>query len=313
MKDSKINKHITINRIKANNAKEYKTAGDFSDTTFWYYTNENAVLNIHKSKYFLVSSISNMNDRDEFELHNNASKFKFALCFCNSEKEEIPMWYLYSGILGAGMTIGITPFYMLCFIDSIMSIYRATQDKLTKEWKPVGKELIRNKDFDIQYDWVYYYDSHKVLNYRNKTYAYTFNNCEFEKIFFIKKAAWEYEKEFRIVISIHKNAFTKFSKYDKVFVKIPNEVTTQFRYKIGPESKYTDFGSDEFKRRFGDILYDIVNIKSKMSKAKLIKKFIKKSDLDIKMNLLDRNHDAIITYYICHKDKIDKELKSKKS
>ena len=49
-----------------------------------------------------------MNDLREADLHGAEKEDIFVQCFCNSDTEKIPMWYLYGGIVGRGASIGFT-------------------------------------------------------------------------------------------------------------------------------------------------------------------------------------------------------------
>jgi hypothetical protein len=166
-------KDMNITTIKKNNKEEYSKATEFSKQKFWYYSNEEGVKNIYNSKSIWVRSIDTMNDLDEINLHKNECENRFALCFCNNEEEEIPMWYLYSGILGTGMSIGIVPSDMLRLISEI-NIIHPVELQVGDSWEPNKNiELKLHKDFDITYDWIYYYreikDSKQIRYKKNLT------------------------------------------------------------------------------------------------------------------------------------------------
>ena len=134
-------KMIESNQIDINGL-----AKDFSDTTFWYYTTLETAKLILKNKCFYVNNLTNMNDKAEADNHKMTANSIYALCFCNSKSEKIPMWYLYSGLTGRGVSIGITPAVMLEFIRSIENVQGVNDNA----------QYLRNKDFDLSAAWVYY-------------------------------------------------------------------------------------------------------------------------------------------------------------
>ena len=81
-----------------------------------------------KSGYFFASNLAIMNDKNEKELHPNNSESVHALCFCNSNTEKIPMWYLYGGITGKGCALGVTPAKMRDWIRMIKEVYVVVEE-----------------------------------------------------------------------------------------------------------------------------------------------------------------------------------------
>ena len=97
-------------------------AKDFSNSSFWYYTNLYTADLILKNKCVYISNLSLMNDIDEAELHCKNKEFIHCFCLCNSDTEKIPMWYLYAGITGQGVSLGFSPSAMIDFISSIKTV-----------------------------------------------------------------------------------------------------------------------------------------------------------------------------------------------
>ena len=86
---------------------------ELSTCRFCYYTRFNVANDILLNKSFHINSLANMNDKDEERMHDAEKNDVFALCFCNSNSEKIPMWYIYSGIAGNGVSIIFTQSLML--------------------------------------------------------------------------------------------------------------------------------------------------------------------------------------------------------
>lgn len=260
---------ITTNELlDKNSAISLKTAKEFCSSTFWYYTSLKTANLILDNHCFHCRNFTEMNDKREADLHGEESQFIHALCFCNSNTEKIPMWYLYSGITGNGASIGITPATMIKFINSIQTVKNAEGTV----------ELVRDKDFELKYGWVYYRKADKTaINYRRTWYRID-DTALFEKDnYFIKDYPWEYEKEFRIVIKNKTNI-----PYDKLVINFPDDLYKSLKIKLAPE--ITELS-------FVDLAADLRGF------HKLLSKKLMHSELSIKMDLCQRNKNEIIEHF----------------
>lgn len=193
--------------------------------------NKKTVQLIIDNQYFLASNLENMNDLNEMKNYKNKNKFHI-LCFCNTNTEKIPMWYLYSGIKGDGVAIGFTPGVFNNWISKL-EIYANNQ------------LLIKDKDYHIYYDWIQYKKSNHSIKYRNKFYSYLHNKNDY----FIKDYPWEYENEFRLVIE-NKTDIT----YDKLKVMLPNKIINKLKLLCAPETSLNTL-------KHSNILYSKLGIK----------------------------------------------------
>lgn len=196
-------------------------AKDFSSYSFWYYTNLHTADLILKNKCIYISNLSLMNDIDEAELHCKNKEFVHCFCLCNSDTEKIPMWYLYAGITGQGVSLGFSPSTMLELISSIKTITTPDQTVV----------LIKDVDFDLDYGWVFYRknETPSQVMYKRKWYSLRDPEKFEENNFFIKSYPWEYEKEFRIIIRNKTN-----QKYDRLVLNI-SDVYKKIKIKLAPE------------------------------------------------------------------------------
>jgi hypothetical protein len=242
-------------------------SSNFTKTSFWYYTRlKNADL-ILKNNCFYCRNLEEMNDKSEAELHGDNSKFIHALCFCNSISEKIPMWYLYSGISGNGVSLGLTSAIMLKFISSIKTV--RTPDNI---------ELQKGTDFEMDFGWVYYrkQDNTRDIKYRGKRYSLIdIDPSDFEtNNYFIKDYPWEYENEFRIIIK-NKTEIP----YEKLIIEIPDDIIDSLKIRLAPELS---------ENSFVNCLPDLKGF------HKYISKKCEHSKLSICMGLCKRNADDII-------------------
>ncbi len=204
-------------------------AKDFSRCTFWYYTKLKTANLILENCCFHCRNFEEMNDRREYELHGENGKYIHALCFCNSNSEKIPMWYLYSGISGNGVSLGLTPSVMLKFIASIKNVTT-----------PTGTNLQKDKDFDVEYGWIFYrkQDNLATVKYKGEWYSLIDSDVSvFERNNnFVKDYPWEYEKEFRIIIK-NKTEIV----YDKLIIDIPKDILKLLKIRYAPELTESTF------------------------------------------------------------------------
>ena len=227
----------------------------------------------------------------------------FVQCFCNSDSEKIPMWYLYGGIAGKGASFGFTPRVMLDYIRSIKYVTELVYDSVKDNYAP-GVQFEIGPDFELQAGWVFYADYELPVkpwpkdsdvvrvNYFNK-----FLNVEeaeqfFDGNFFIKDYPWEYEKEFRLVF-INKTG----RKIDKIRIDLPEAFRAsknrKLKIRLAPEiSNSVDAasGKSEFERCAGEL----VGVAEKNS----YQIYVSKSKLKINMDLLGRSKGDVNEYIV---------------
>lgn len=244
-----------------------------SDNYCHYTAVENAQ-NILNGKYLYISSMEKMNDIDEVKKHASNCEKTFIFSMCNSTTENIPMWYLYSGILGSGVRIRFTKTTMLNFLESIDKIYPVENDSVVS-----STPLLKNDDFDIAFDWVCYVDDiNKKIKHRNKFYKTILDindRINYFDDYFIKKYPWNYENEFRIVIH-NKNK----TNYKRLAIPIDESIIKNLRIMFAPELNIDKKLYTQIKQKFIDL-----GIKEKN---------IETSKLNIRMNLLNRNKVNIV-------------------
>lgn len=245
-----------------------------SNIGFYYFTTIHTaekILATDTGNYIFVSPISIMNDLHERELHSSNGSSIFGLCFCNSDMDNIPMWYLYAGISGQGARIGITAKKMYNFISNIEYVYAV--DKMQ-----IGRRLERGKDFDLEYGWIFYRQDKDCIKYRNQYFTLTDSLLSFEhENYLVKDIEWKYEKEFRLVFHLKGNPPERIAVPldKKALVKsggLSVMLAPELRPRINEKVK-----AEEYAKRLG-----IPSEKVKFSKLK------------IKMDLVSRNQYTII-------------------
>lgn len=256
---------VTADKLRSENNELYKSicdesgkmsTSDFATTTFWHYTKLDTVDKILEGGELHLSCMSETNDTRERDLHEDRDMLNI-ICFCNSDSEKIPMWYLYSGVDGKGAAIGFTPATLMELIRSI----KTAETDSGEAWK-TGEE------FDLMCGWVYYRkrEAPSQVKYKGKWYS-VYDSDKFAKDnYFVKDYPWEYEKEFRI-IAINKTE----KSASKVRIKIPDSVMKKLKIRLAPETndKTAIFEKEGFKKYLDSRIF--------------------KSGLRISMGLLQRN------------------------
>lgn len=267
------NEQLSVQSMKALN-QDAITAVEDSHQGFYHFTTVDTAIKIlgkESDNYIFVSPISAMNDLHERELHKEDGESVYAACFCNSDTDNIPMWYLYAGITGQGARIGLTPNKMHAFIESIQHIHAVDNFK-------IGRRLDRGVDFEMECGWVFYRQDENRIRYRNTYYSLEGPMDDFERgNYFVKDLEWKYEREFRIVFRV------RGTPPERIAVPFDKKLLTKYgglSVMLAPELRpANDKESDisEFAKRF-----------------QLPPDKVKFSSLKIKMDLVSRNRYSII-------------------
>lgn len=236
--------------------------------TFLHYTSAYNAQQILKNESFLFSNMKNMNDKDEESEYGKDAKKVFSLCFVDgkdgTDNEKIPLWYLYSGISGDGVSLGLTSKKMLDWINGIEEVKVLDQDR-----QETGRILKRDVDFYLDYGWVYYLKKNGTVKLRNGKGSINDSKLKFRyrdnpKNMFVKAYPWEYENEFRIVIRTNE-------EFERLKVTLPEEIQKAFQITFAPEAHKNESKNQE-----------AANYLKKGWKTK-------NSGLDISMGLCGRN------------------------
>jgi len=205
-----------ISRFDWNQFSELRTASDLSDylrgreynhTEYYHYTraaNVEKILNGHK---FLLSNVHNFNDKRDVAQFCDPSCY-FSMCFSTGTSENLPMWYLYSGMQGKGARIRLTKSVVRRLIkDSTYALYKM-------EGGAPGKCVVKLKDgenMELEFGDIIYSNNQDVENVCRLKYNTMTNNemplKEFENyrqyhMGFCKGLIWFYEKETRLLIRL---------------------------------------------------------------------------------------------------------------
>lgn len=201
-------------RIQNGNEKYGENRAYYHDR-FFHYTKLKNIDSILKSRSFLLSNCGNSNDPIETEIKDNENSF--ILCFSTGINENLPMWYLYSGVDGMGGCLSFTKSLIYDLVENaIFSVVCEKSDGSSDE-----AELVRGIDFDITLQDVIYakigtLDNDTDIKYNTRV-IHKFNNDEFKKFkdknsAFVKSLIWYYEKETRLLVNLKDGGREKLNK-----------------------------------------------------------------------------------------------------
>lgn len=183
---------------------------------YFHYTslkNVNEILDTKILRFNSLAKTSNDNSEKEkyMEYEKNEKKL-FSLCFSTGMTENLPLWYLYSGIDGCGARIGFTKKSFSTFKDADYFIVEINEEY---PFDKIGKrKKLNKKNYTVICRDILYIgeDAEKSRFYRAKYNGSlkkdisekTYKSIEKEYSSSIKGLIWFYEKETRVTVEITK-------------------------------------------------------------------------------------------------------------
>ncbi len=197
---------IAYAKQKAGNHKYYKH----------YASLERIKDNIIDGKSLYLSRGDFWNDRkDAARLnHDGSSTVNYAMCFSTGQAENVAMWMLYGGILGQGGMIDFTK-------ENMQQILKTPTVELGNfaEDTFVPLQSLTHDQFDIYLADIIYY-SEDSSGYRLTRAEEHVSSISQEIIdgltMYLKKYAWSYERECRLIVSIDRSLVQDDFKHIKI-------------------------------------------------------------------------------------------------
>jgi len=198
--------------------EEYLQGQEYRHGGYFHYTRLDTVDKILSGKTFWLSNVGGFNDMFDQQQFSKKMQFFFSLCFSTGENENLPLWYLYSGIDGQGGRIRLTKSGVQTLIKK--GTYRLVCTEHPNEFMI----LEQGKTMDVEFRDVIYAHEAKGKNLCDLKYN-TMTNHWFPKEDFIqykekhngfcKGLIWYYEKESRLLVRIKGDAETLLRKWMK--------------------------------------------------------------------------------------------------
>lgn len=245
-----------FNKVHNNNDLEgYLYNREFEHSNYYHYTTAKAVDSILSGNSFWVSNVSGFNDTIDKKQFGNEEKFCFSLCFSTGTSENLPLWYLYSGINGKGARISISKSSIQCLVqESTFKLCEFNDNKtIASSFAPIT--LDREKDLVCTFRDVLYYNQVVEGKTRLKYNTMTnndFPDSEFNKYKerhsgFCKSLIWFYEKETRLVLRLNSEIRKKIDSTKKyvIVMKFNEAVRKKMKITFAPNVTKSDMENIE--------------------------------------------------------------------
>lgn len=257
----------------------------FKHTNYYHYSDIEGIKGILNSKKLWISSMCFSNDCTEHNRFGDETYRYFQFCFSTGTTENLPLWFLYSGINGNGARISFDKKVIkdLCDFKNInLELIDTSNDKKLEQ-------LVPNKNCSVEFkDVIYRVQEGKKfrLKYNNQVN----NNFSIDEMYefekknpaFVKDIIWFYEKETRILIKVSSNKIKKelFKNADKspyrIELTIPDNCYSNINLSLSPV-----YGKEDTSV-IDSILQDESVIK--LNRSKILSKYAGQ----IKINLCDK-------------------------
>ncbi len=221
---------------------------EYEHSKYIHYTKLEVIDSILKSCEFWVSDVRELNDRKDREQFDGTAYF--TLCFSTGVNENLPLWYLYSGIDGKGGSIIFTKAKIKKLIqEGKYELWEfENNNKLRKVCDIKNGEnaeisfvdvLYANKDIETKQR----KPQNVALKYNTMT-NYNITNEEFE-VFKkthcgnIKGLIWYYEKETRLLVRLDDELSAKINYKDnprkyKIVLNFSHLTWKEFKISLAP-------------------------------------------------------------------------------
>ena len=205
----------------------YLSGREYSHGDYCHYTGIDTINKILEGKTFWLTSVTGFNDTLDTEQFGEAGGDYFSLCFSTGVNENLPLWYLYSGINGKGGRIQMTK-------DAVRSLIENGRFRLCRAVSKKCQEFLKlelGNDMDLEFrDMVYVREPegneacslkyNTMTNYqvpKEEFRKYKENHCGFWK-----GLIWYYEKETRLLARVKGEAKAHLNQWREADRDIPD-------------------------------------------------------------------------------------------
>lgn len=227
----------------ADRLDEYFLGREYTHAGFFHYTSIGAVESILSSHSFWIGCVADCND-DLDKAQFDSQKEFYSLCFSTGINENLPLWYLYSGIDGMGARIRLTQSTVKKIIDNGKYVLYEC-DNETKQPVTALMALENGITMNCTFrDVIYRKDNPDKdtidLKYNTMT-NYEVPKAEMEEYArrhpgFQKGIIWYYEKETRLIVQLIGEAkkVIQQGKYYKIILTFDENLIKNFNITFAP-------------------------------------------------------------------------------
>ena len=187
---------------------------EYLHQNYYHYTSLAVIDSILKNNSIWVSNVSGMNDLADVKQFGSNQFLYYTLCFSTGVNENLPLWYLYSGIDGQGGRICFSKNNVKSMIQNSKYVLKIIDENKKLLEGEENKVILKPSDYDIRFGDILYVKEPEKGNVSLKYNTMTNYNMSREifadykkkRVGFIKGLIWYYEKETRIVIKLKGDA-----------------------------------------------------------------------------------------------------------
>lgn len=253
---SELDSYIKNRMLCKSDSAPYADKRAFAHDSFYHYTTLESINKILSDNSFLLSKIGSSND----PMEKTADENVYCLCFSTGINENLPLWYLYSGIDGKGGRIGFSAAKIYKLIE--LGSYKLVEEcKGNAENESNYKEVCDLSKSDIEVgvqDILYAKENEEFcdLKYNTMTNHKKITVEEFKKFKennrnFVKSLIWYYEKETRVTVKLKESIIKELSNDKKYKVKLSfdnlPEVKNNIKLTFAPQLFDKDQSETEYK------------------------------------------------------------------
>lgn len=196
--------------------EDYLTGREYEHSDYCHYTSLKVINSILGNRTFWLSNVSGFNDTVDSDQFDNPQLY-YSLCFSTGVNENLPLWYMYSGMKGDGGRLRFTKAQTKRLVNNGQyALYEC--HKNTDGSKTLGRKVMdleKNKDMILYFKDILYVkregeEGQVSLKYNTMT-NYNLPQGEFKNYVarnkgFIKGLIWYYEKETRLLVKLIRRA-----------------------------------------------------------------------------------------------------------
>lgn len=237
----------------------------FRHTNYYHYTSLESADSIFNTKQLrLMPLCESANDEVEKNNYRKLESNLFSLCFSTGTSESLPLWYLYSGIDGCGVRLGLKKKTFRRMIEQahLFLLELELAPAPNRSYGVRSKTELQRGDYKLLCRDILYIgrDSQKANSYRAKYNGDVLNDISTDIADrlqdkygrFTKGLIWFYEKETRIQVEITNPKLLLPEKRYAVAISL-DDIYADISLRFAPECNKTE--PDELSKYEGIVKY----------------------------------------------------------
>ena len=238
----------------ANDLEVYLRGREYNHANYFYYSASSIINSILGGHAFWLSNVKDVNDLLDAEQFIEPD-YSFMLCFSTGINENLPLWYLYSGLDGKGARIRLTKTGVR---DLIQNGEFFIAEFLGK--RGIGKEIkLDRKDLSMEFGDIIYAKETPAAKYTTLKYNtmtnYSLPSAEWKAFQnkhngFSKGLIWYYEKETRLVVRLTGKAqkMIEKGKQYKLLLHFEEPLLKKMQIMFAPQIEPADIENELLKQ-----------------------------------------------------------------